>query len=178
MRQLPFLLAAAFVATAAAQSSPYVGQESRPIKALSDQDVTALTQGQGQGYAKAAELNGYPGPMHVLEHAHGLNLSVTQRAATERLMHEHKARARDLGARVLEAERALDRLFADHQADAPAIDVATRRVGELQAALRAEHLKTHLAQTALLDPQQVERYQALRGYAPGAAAAPGHAHRH
>lgn len=178
MKSPPFFLALAFVATAAAQAGPYAGQEARPIKALSEQDMAALAQGLGQGYAKAAELNGYPGPMHVLEHARGLELSAEQHAATERLMREHRARARELGAQVIDAERALDRLFAERQADAPAVDAATRRVGELQAALRAEHLNTHLAQTALLSPPQIERYQALRGYAAGSGAAREPANRH
>lgn len=151
-------------APALAQTSPYAGQEARPIKALSEDDVSALTQGRGIGFAKAAELNGYPGPMHVIELARRLDLTPEQRSASEKLLADHKARARELGAQVIDAERTLDRLFAERQADAAAVDNATRRVGELNAALRAEHLKTHLEQTALLSPQQVARYQTLRGY--------------
>ena len=161
----PALLALLFSAGAAlAQGSPYAGQEVRPIKALSDEDLSALTQGRGIGFAKAAELNGYPGPMHVIELSQRLDLTPEQRSASEKLMSEHKARARELGAQVIDAERALDRLFADRKAVAPAVDAATRRVGELNAALRAEHLNTHLEQTALLSAQQVARYQTLRGY--------------
>jgi Spy/CpxP family protein refolding chaperone len=163
---------------ALAQTSPYAGQEARPIKALSDEELAGLAQGRGAGFAKAAELNGYPGPMHVIELSDGLALTPEQRGASEALMHGHKARARELGARLIDAERALDRLFAERQADAARVDAATRRVGELHAALRAEHLKAHLEQTALLSPRQIERYQVLRGYAAGAATAPGHAHRH
>jgi Spy/CpxP family protein refolding chaperone len=168
MHKVALLITAATVLSSAnawAQASPYAGQESRPIKSLSAADIHALNQGQGMGFAKAAELNGYPGPMHVLEHARRLDLTPEQRSASEKLMAEHKARAREMGARLIDAERALDRLFAERQADAATVDAATRRVGELQAALRAEHLKTHLAQTALLDAQQIERYQVLRGYA-------------
>ena len=164
--------------TAVAQTSPYAGQQARPIKALSDDELTSLAEGRGAGFAKAAELNGYPGPMHVIELSDGLALTPAQRGASEALMHGHKARARELGARLIDAERALDRLFAERQADAALVDAATQRVGELQAALRAEHLKTHLEQTALLSPRQIGRYQALRGYAGGAAPAPSHVHRH
>jgi Spy/CpxP family protein refolding chaperone len=146
------------------QNTPYAGQEARPIKALSNDEQRALAQGQGMGLAKAAELNGYPGPMHVVELSQKLELTPEQRSASERLMKEHKARARGMGTQLIDAERALDRLFADRKADAAAVDAATRHVGELQAALRAEHLKTHLEQTALLSPQQVARYQTLRGY--------------
>ena len=49
------------------QTSAYAGQQSREIKALSDQEVKDLQAGAGMGMAKAAELNRYPGPMHALE---------------------------------------------------------------------------------------------------------------
>jgi Spy/CpxP family protein refolding chaperone len=177
MKKFSLLLIAMLGASALAQSGPYAGQETRPIKSLATNEVTALAQGQGMGFAKAAELNGYPGPMHVLELAQGLELSPEQRSASERLLGEHKARARDLGARLIDAERALDRLFAERQADASAVDAATRRVGELQATLRAEHLNTHLQQTALLSLEQIGRYAVLRGYGPAPASAPaGHGH--
>jgi Spy/CpxP family protein refolding chaperone len=174
---LTVALLAAATAVGAQTHSSYAGQEQRPIKALSPAEVTGLAQGQGMGFAKAAELNGYPGPMHVLELARRLDLTAEQRAASERLMAEHKARAREIGERVIAAERTLDALFAERRADAAAVDAATRRVGELQAELRAEHLKTHLAQTALLDAQQVARYVQLRGYAaPSHGGADGHSH--
>lgn len=166
----PTLLALLCISGAAlAQSGPYAGQEARPIKALSDDDMTALSQGRGMGFAKAAELNGYPGPMHVIELSRRLELTPEQLSRSERLLKDHKARARDMGTQLIDAERALDRLFADRQADAAAVEAATRRVGELNAALRAEHLKTHLEQTALLNPQQIARYQTLRGYDNAAA---------
>lgn len=147
-----------------AQSSPYAGQQQRSIKTLSDQEVSALLAGQGAGYAKAAELNGYPGPLHVLELADRLDLSAEQRSATQRLMSEHRERARTLGAGLVNAERDLDGLFAQRAAAPDAVDAATRRVALLQAELRAEHLKTHLAQTALLSSEQVRLYSELRGY--------------
>ena len=46
---------------------PYAGLQARPVKALSDQQIADLRAGRGMGLALAAELNGYPGPMHVLE---------------------------------------------------------------------------------------------------------------
>jgi hypothetical protein len=42
--------------------TPYAGQQTGTIKALSDEDITALLKGDGMGFAKVAELNGYPGP--------------------------------------------------------------------------------------------------------------------
>jgi hypothetical protein len=161
-----------------AQASPYAGQQQRSIKALSDQEVTALLDGHGAGFAKAAELNGYPGPLHVLELAERLELSAEQRSATQRLMSEHKERARALGAGLVNAERELDGLFARRAAAPDAVDAATRRVALLQAELRAEHLKTHLAQTSLLSSEQVRLYSALRGYGDAGTHHRGNTHCH
>ena len=49
----------------------------------------------------------------------------------------------------------------------------THEIGLLQARLRAEHLATHVAQTALLDAQQVRRYSFLRGYTSAQPDLPG-----
>lgn len=163
------LIAIALACAGAAQaeappSTPYAGQQQRAIKSLSEGDVAGLLAGQGAGLAKAAELNGYPGPAHVLELAKELRLSESQAEATRTLMARHKREAARLGADLVEAERHLDGLFATRKATAESVDQATTRIGALQAQLRAEHLRTHLAQTALLDARQVQRYAALRGY--------------
>ena len=183
------LCASALGATAAAHaaepvSAPYAGQQIRSIKSLSDEERSALLAGQGSGFAKAAELNGYPGPAHVLELASHIGLDPTQQAATQALMSAHRQRAKILGAELVGAEAELDALFADRQARPASVDEATRKVALLQARLRAEHLNTHLAETALLTPAQVERYAVLRGYRSDAAsgAPPDHprdaGHRH
>jgi hypothetical protein len=62
-----------------APSAPYSGQQTRSIKALSSEDIAALLKGEGMGMAKAAELNGYPGPVHVLTLAKELKLTESQR---------------------------------------------------------------------------------------------------
>jgi uncharacterized cupredoxin-like copper-binding protein/Spy/CpxP family protein refolding chaperone len=149
-----------------ASAAPYAGLQSREIKALSTEDARSLLEGQGMQLALAAELNGYPGPAHVLEHADALQLTPEQRAATQALMHRHQAEARQLGAALVEAERQLDRAFAGKSVSEPELARLTGRIGTLQGQLRAAHLRTHLQQTALLTPQQVAAYQQLRGYTP------------
>ena len=144
--------------------SPYAGQQSREIKALSESDVKELREGAGMGFAKAAELNRYPGPTHALEHASELELTAEQKDALAALVKRHKAQARKLGEEVLALERDLDALFAKRIATAPEVDRVLEAWGAATAKLRAEHLKTHLATTALLTPQQVERYVRARGY--------------
>jgi len=158
------LAAATSVVVAQPSGAPYAGQQARSIKALSDQERSALLAGHGSGFAKAAELNGYPGPAHVLELAAELNLDTIQRTKSQALMADHRLRAREMGADLVAAEAELDGLFASRQATADSVDAATQKVAALQARLRAEHLKTHLLQTALLTPHQVERYASLRGY--------------
>ncbi|MGC1172426.1 Spy/CpxP family protein refolding chaperone [Polaromonas sp.] len=146
-------------------ASPYAGQQTREIKALSPAQTADLQAGKGMELAKAAELNGYPGPMHTLELAAQLNLSAEQKQASEALMTRHKAEARNLGAQLVEAERGLDQAFASRQIDAARLAAHTERIGQLQALLRKSHLETHLLQSALLTPEQITRYAQLRGYA-------------
>jgi Spy/CpxP family protein refolding chaperone len=162
-------------------ASPYAGQQTREIKALSPTQTADLLAGKGMELAKAAELNGYPGPMHTLELAAQLELTTEQKQASEALMNRHKAEARDLGAQLVQAERALDLAFASRQIDATRLAGHTENIGRLQALLRKSHLDTHLQQTALLTPTQISRYAQLRGYAGPAAseapaAAPTHKH--
>jgi hypothetical protein len=146
------------------QVSPYAGQHQREIKSLSAQEQRGWLEGQGMGLARAAELNGYPGPMHALELAGPLRLSTGQIDATRKLMHRHKAEARALGMRLVEAERRLDASFRDQRANEADVERFTAEIGRLQASIRASHLRTHLAQYRLLSAEQVAEYNRLRGY--------------
>jgi len=146
-------------------AGPYAGQQARDVKALSDDEVAAYLAGAGMGLAKAAELNGYPGPMHSLENGEALGLTPQQRAAVEAVMRAHKEEARRLGEEVVRLERELDALFATHTATPDLVEAKLGRVAAVQAQLRASHLKAHLATTSLLTPAQVEKYKRLRGYA-------------
>lgn len=160
-------LAALFTGMAAAQhaQSSYAGRENRPIKALSAEETQQYLAGAGMGYAQAAELNRFPGPMHVLELERPLALTAAQRVATQQLMDAHKAEARAVGARLVEAERELDRMFAGGRVDAAALAQQVQKVAVLQGEYRLSHLDTHRRMRALLDEQQVVRYAQLRGYA-------------
>ena len=146
------------------KASPYAGQQSRDIKALSGQEVEDLLAGAGMGMAKAAELNRYPGPMHALELADRLALSGEQRERLSALMRRHKASARNLGEQVVALERELDTLFARGNPTAKEVEWLSVAIGQAQGRLRAEHLATHLETTALLTPEQVDRYVQARGY--------------
>ena len=93
------LLVIVFVALNAhsGDPSPYDGEEQRGIKSMSADEIEALSRGEGMGFAKAAELNQYPGPKHVLELANELELSTEQQEQTSQLFAAMQADAVDLG---------------------------------------------------------------------------------
>jgi Spy/CpxP family protein refolding chaperone len=147
--------------------SPYAGEEAREIKALSPEESHELAAGAGMGMARAAELNGFPGPRHVLELAEGLELTIDQRRAVSEVFDRMRARAMELGEAVIESERTLDAGFAGRTLDAEQLRRATQEVAALRGELRYVHLVAHLETTALLGPRQIEAYARLRGYGTG-----------
>jgi len=155
-------------------SAPYAGQQARSIKSLSAEDVAAILKGEGIGMAKAAELNGYPGPAHVLTLAKELKLTESQRQQVQAIFDRMNAAARPLGAKLVEREQALDRLFASGEITADRLAAETAAIGELQGQLRSVHLAAHLETRPLLNPEQIARYQKLRGYGDAAAPSPHH----
>jgi hypothetical protein len=169
--------ALAGLALSGASPSPYAGQQTREIKALSSDDVADLLAGRGMGLAKAGELNGYPGPAHVLELADELGLDADQRRAIGEIRARMTAAAKPLGAEILRRERDLDGQFAGGSITEPQLATVTAAIADLEGRLRATHLSAHLATKALLTSAQIARYQQLRGY--DATPAPeGHVGRH
>lgn len=153
--------------------SPYAHDRARAIKALDQRAIDDLLSGNGAGLALAAELNGYPGPRHVLELAEALALDATQLRATARLRDDMQARASALGRGIVVAEAGLDRVFSGKTIDRADLQQRTATIALLAGQLRAVHLEAHLAQAALLTPSQRARYAELRGY----GADSGHRHR-
>src|SRR5436309_10996624 len=94
-------------------ASPYAGSENREIKALSSDEIASYLQGKGMGLAKAAELNHYPGPAHVMTLATELALTPDQKARTEALFRLMESEATELGQQLIEQERGLYGTFAD-----------------------------------------------------------------
>jgi hypothetical protein len=176
MKMWPVVTSVIFAVAAAHAQTPYAGMQARPIKALSEQQVGDLKAGRGMGLALAAELNGYPGPAHVLELADKLDLSAAQRSEVQRLFDSMKAEAVPLGARLIEQEADLDRQFAGRTVTPESLKASTAVVAATQGILRETHLKYHLSTAALLDPAQMVKYAELRGYRADSSS--GHKHRH
>lgn len=157
-------------------ATPYADQQARTIKALSDDDVAALRKGEGMGMAKAAELNGYPGPAHVLALAKQLSLSDDQLRRMQLAFDRMSAAAKPLGDEVIAHERMLDQLFAVGRADRASVAAETASIGELQGRLRSVHLAAHLETRTLLTSDQIASYLRLRGY--GDSTQPSRQHHH
>ena len=147
-----------------APASPYAGWEHRAGKALSDQQIADLRAGRGMGLALPAELNGYPGPVHVLERGDQLLLAKDQRTRVQELHAAMQAEAIPLGERLIEQETDLDRQFATKSVTPASLQAATAGIGATQGALRLAHLRYHLSTLDVLTPEQVRRYSELRGY--------------
>ncbi len=143
----------------------YAAPQPREIKALSTQEQRGWMEGENMGMARAAELNGYPGPMMVLEMAQTLKLTPEQAAATRELMTRHKAEVRKLGAELVDAERQLDVAFREHSADAVQVTRLTTQISQLHGRIRASHLQTYVAAAAVLTPEQMQRYMGMHGFA-------------
>jgi Spy/CpxP family protein refolding chaperone len=148
-------------------TSPYVGQEIRGIKSLSEDEVKGLLKGEGtpfNGMAKLAELNGYPGPRHVLDMAEELNLTAEQQNTIEDLYDKMRNEAIVLGKQIIEKEDELSSAFEEKTITEDQLQHGVANSASLYSDLRFIHLKYHLAMIDILTATQVEKYNSLRGY--------------
>jgi Spy/CpxP family protein refolding chaperone len=164
MKRIVACLAFVFVAGIAVAQSPYAGLQTRPIKALSEQQLMDLKAGRGMGLALPAELNGYPGPAHVLELADKLALTTEQREKFDAMFSSMKADALPLGEQLIVLEGTLDRQFADRIVTPDTLATTTAQIAEVQGKLRNAHLKYHLTAAEALTTEQRTAYATLRGY--------------
>lgn len=162
---------------APAAPSGHNGASGSEIFGLGPDEIAELRSGQGMGQARVADVQGYPGPRHVLdaEKAGELQLSGEQAARVQEIYRSMASEARRLGDLVLAAEQDLALAFRNGGLDATSLAERVERVALLRGALRTVHLRAHLETRAVLDPGQIARYMALRGYAPaGESPSPGH----
>lgn len=148
-----------------AEITPYAGLQSRTIKSLSETDLEELRRGGGWGFALPAELNGKPGPAHLLELQDELGLSKDQVKKIEAIHSEMREQAIVVGERFIEAEAALSEAFAGDQLDLAELNKLVEVAEAASAELRLVHLSRHLQTTPLLSADQIQQYNILRGYA-------------
>jgi len=177
---LVLVLAAAVAAAPAPAAGPYAGSE---VASLTAADVAELLAGGGWGFARPAELNGYPGPRHVLDLAGQLGLDDSQKVAVSAIFARMNGEARRTGAAYIEAERAVDQAFRSGRIDGAALAGLVAEAGRLRDRLRQIHLAAHLETAPILSPEQRRLYRRLRGHDAGASGAghggphPGAGHR-
>ena len=147
-----------------AYRSPYAGEETREIKSLSAGDIDELTHGRGWGLAKAAELNGMPGPAHVLEMKDKMALTPVQASGIEHLFQNMKADAIPLGMELIELERQLNQHFAAGSMTEALLHQLLVQTAKVHSQLRYVHLSAHLKTSEILTPEQIALYNRLRGY--------------
>lgn len=145
------------------------------IRGIDLETIEGYLAGSGLGMALPAELNGYPGPRHVLDLAADLEVTPEQQAQVQGLFDQMQPRAIELGKQILEAEAALEEAFRAETITEAGLEQQLAEIGRLEAQLRFIHLRTHLATLEILSPHQVMAYNRLRGYEAMPA---GHQHQH
>jgi hypothetical protein len=154
-------------AMSSSQISPYSGQEVRDIKSLSDNDIQLLQNGTGEafgGIAKLAELNGYPGPRHVLDMASELQLTDTQRMGIEMIYQNMSIKARSIGAAIIAIEQDMDTAFNNKIITKENLKLMLDKSADLYGQLRFVHISAHLDTIQILTPGQIQMYNEMRGY--------------
>jgi hypothetical protein len=158
---IPF---SSFPASKHSHKSKYVGQERREIKSLSESDIEELKNGRGWGLAKAAELNGVPGPIHLLEMKEEIKLSPEQIRRIEDVYQRMKRGAIPLGLEFIELERKLNNHFAKGTITEKLLNKLLGEIAHVYKKLRYTHLAAHLETPNIVTPQQIALYNKLRGY--------------
>ena len=125
-------------------------------------DSSSLMNSEGAGMARYADLNGYPGPKHVLEMQEELGLSEAQVKQMEAIFDEMDGKAQAKGEAIVTAEKRLSRLFEVGVASEETVRLLSTDIGRMRGELRAIHLSAHLQAAAVLDASQKARYTELR----------------
>jgi hypothetical protein len=127
-------------------------------------DRDGLEKGEGMGMGMYGEMNGYPGPLHVLELKDSLHLSAEQLAKTQRIFDEMKQQSVALGRTVITMEEKLNNAFRSGTVSEDSVLVLSTTVGQLRGQLRAVHLRAHLLTRPILSEEQLNTYMRLRGH--------------
>jgi len=158
---MPF---SSFSASDHSHKSKYAGQEKREIKSLSESDIDELKNGRGWGLAKAAELNGVPGPIHLLEMKEEIELSPEQIRKIEDVYQRMKRQAIPLGLELIELEGKLNNHFANGTITEKLLNELLGEIARTYKKLRYTHLAAHLETPTIVTPEQIALYNKLRGY--------------
>ena len=168
-RSLGWISVFAFASTSAlAQhthtASPYAHAQSAEVSNLTPDEVRELRNGEGMGLARAAELNHFPGPKHLLDLWSELDLNHAQIDRIQAIHKNMRTQAIAKGEDILKAEIHLANLFASGQPTAAEVKRVTEHLGIMRGQLQAIHLLAHIESTRELTGEQIQGYDRLRGY--------------
>lgn len=144
--------------------SKYAGQEKQNIKSLTASDIEELQRGGGWGLAKAAELNGVPGPAHLLELKDKVPLTADQIEKITQIYSTMQADAIEQGIKLIELEKGLEYHFQDRSINDAILQDYLAKIAHTRMTLRYIHLATHLLTPEILTEEQISTYNQLRGY--------------
>ncbi|MBC8515055.1 hypothetical protein H8D30_04280 [bacterium] len=151
-------------------ASPEVDVLSTPptLTSLSAEEVLGFLEGKGMGMAKPAEMNHFPGPMHVLELREELDLSEDQIAMVYGYRLDMLEETKSKGSLLITMEYNIDQWFLAASKGASVDETDLSRMLRASALLRGQirytHLHAHLLTAMALSPQQIMDYDTLRGY--------------
>ncbi len=127
-------------------------------------DKDSLLTGAGMAMAMVAEMNGYPGPKHALELKEQLGISKEQVTKIVDIANNVENSAKLKGEEIVAAEQVLNKSFENGTLNEKALRAILERIGKLRGELRFIHLQAHLRMKQILSPNQIQRYNEIRGH--------------
>ncbi|MEK9138637.1 MAG: hypothetical protein AAB393_16055 [Bacteroidota bacterium] len=125
-------------------------------------DKESLENSEGAGMAAYADVNGYPGPKHILEMQDMLMLTEEQRKDIQSIFEAMKESARAKGDAIIQKERQLESLFRTEKATEAEVKKMSSEIGRLRGELRAIHMVAHIQAKQVLIKDQTALYNSLR----------------
>ncbi|MCG8374225.1 MAG: hypothetical protein MI700_11850, partial [Balneolales bacterium] len=118
------------------------------------------------GMAKPAELNGYPGPKHVIDayESGELDLTDIQFEKIQAQFLEMQNLAIPLGEKLVAVELEIEEAFQNKTITQELLQSHIAESAGLYAQLRVLHMSYHLKMIDILSPDQISQYNILRGY--------------
>src|SRR5262245_65908219 len=135
------------------RTAPYRHQTQSSLRGFSEAEVAELRAGTGMGLARAAELNSYPGPRHILDaiHAGRLQASPTQVRQLQEIFDEMRSDARRIGAQILSEEEQLETAFRTTTIAEHDLRARLAQIASLKGEFRVTHLRAPLLAKAVLN---------------------------
>lgn len=160
----PIILICSLLLVAQSLQISHADQQVGEVRTLSKNEIQGLLNGDGMGTARAAELNHYPGPRHVLDFAPQLQLSEVQRNKAQEIYGRMHKEAVRLGRAILLKEEELDHLFKKNEVDSHKFRTLVTEIARLRGELRLVHLFAHMEMKPVLSKGQIQKYDELQGY--------------